>query len=96
MSRWYENKKSNLFGEQCDDALDNQDCETLLKLVEKAWQLGHNTDEQTILRAKYLYDGFTCLSNWISISSHLQHNSNKSYVHYEREHEKCLYLCVKQ
>ncbi|MYL58645.1 hypothetical protein GLW20_14155 [Virgibacillus halodenitrificans] len=68
---WYEDEAINLKSEECDDAFDSGDGKLLLKLSEECRLLAESKNLHKMIKAKYYYDGFTCLSNYLEIEKTL-------------------------
>lgn len=64
---WFENELMNSISVECDTALDERDTERLLQLSEECRSLAVNQRIHKMLRAKYYYNSFTCLSNYMAI-----------------------------
>lgn len=60
---WYEDEAINLKSKEGDDAFDSGDSKLLLRLMEECRILAENKSLHKMIKTKYYYDGFTCLSN---------------------------------
>ena len=98
MAKWYENEELIKISVECDEAFAKNDRNKLNKLINLCWERGHDESLQPLERAKFLYNSFTCLSDWISLSIQEDIEFKKYYSNingirkYEAEYEKCFYL----
>ncbi|MFR1888511.1 MAG: LA2681 family HEPN domain-containing protein [Anaerostipes caccae] len=99
MGKWYKNEDILKISVECDLAYEKKDLNRILDLSDLCWEKGHDLNNGTMERAKYLYDSFTSLGDWIQLDSGARHLKSlydgfaEVINRYEVEHEKCLYLC---
>lgn len=98
MRKWYADEELIKNSAECDEAFCHHDKNQLAKLVSLCWEKGHDESREPIVRAKYLYNSFTCLNYWISLSIQTDIELKTCPTHtmglrkYEAEYEKCFYL----
>lgn len=87
---WYLDKYQKEVSAECDAALDQGNAEKLKKLSDKCRELAANTSNHEMIQAKYYYDSFTCLSNYMELQYKILSKDEK-----EKLIEKTIYLCRK-
>lgn len=87
---WYLDEYQKEVSAECDAALDKGYIEKLKKLSEKCKELAANTSNHEMIQAKYYYDSFTCLSNYMRLQYKVLSKDEKEHLT-----EKIIYLCRK-
>ena len=98
MEKWYGNQKLLQISKACDQAYMVNDEDKMSALVDQCYALGHDQNQSNMVRAKYLYNGYTVLSDLIELrikrneTSKGAHDHFNSFKIYEADYEKCFYL----
>lgn len=98
MGKWYEDKNLLAITTACDKAYYENDRTAMKDLSDKCFSEGHSPHNTIMLRAKYLYNSFTSLSDWIetSIGHDINNGLYKTKVDairaYEAYYERSYYL----
>lgn len=87
---WYMNEEQKKISAKCDEALDQKNTKKLRELSEKCRKLAIDDTLHEMIRAKYYYDSFTSLSNYMKIESKSLSKKEK-----EKIFEETIYLCRK-
>lgn len=85
---WYEDQEVDSMSLRCDEAKDMEDSEVLLRLSEECRSLSEDSSKLLMVRARYYYNSFTSLSNYLSIES-----ESLESLEVEKLIEKSLLLC---
>lgn len=87
---WYRDEKQKKISAKCDEALDQKNTKKLRELSEKCRELATDNTIHEMIRAKYYYDSFTTLSNYMRLKFKSLSKKEK-----EKMIEKTIYLCRK-
>lgn len=87
---WYRDEEQKKISAKCDEALDQKNTKKLGELSEKCRKLAADDTLHQMVRAKYYYDSFTSLSNYMKIEC-----KSLSKKENEKMFEETIYLCRK-
>lgn len=93
--KWWEDTELESMSAACDEAYYKKDIDLMRKLANECDQRANDKSKSNMVRAKYFYNGYTILHDFIE--QQIKQNPNDSNTlsgikQYEKEYEKCFYL----